>query len=487
MALEEYKRKRDFRKTPEPPPAPAKSRGKKLAYVIQKHDATRLHYDFRLELDGVMLSWAVTRGPSLNPHDKRLAVRTEDHPLPYASFEGTIPKGEYGGGTVMIWDKGHWEPKEDPHAGLEKGRLSFILHGQRLKGGWALIRMRGAGKRENWLLIKERDEYAVDDGQDLLDDSLASAETGRSMEEIAAGKPAARKSKPVALAKQTILTLHGVTITHPDRVISEVGQITKGEIAQYYAVVAPRMLPQIARRPLSLLRCPSGVDHQCFYQRNLRKGFGPDVHPFEFKYKGITYEYIYIENAKGLMELIQMGAIEIHPWGARIDSIDRPDRVIFDLDPGPGLPFAAVKLAAQDLRKRLQERKFDPRLKCTGGKGLHVTVPLPEKQTWSEVKAFAASVAQEMAVAAPDAYIATMSKAKRAGKIFIDYFRNDRTATAIADYCVRALPGAPVALPLEWDELKKLKSANQFSIQDVLRRLGTKKHASVSARASAHS
>src|ERR1700722_13692275 len=161
MPLEEYSRKRDFKKTPEPPPGRVHAREKKLSYLIQKHDATRLHYDFRLELDGVLLSWAVTKGPSVNPADKRLAVRTEDHPLSYGNFEGTIPKGEYGGGTVMLWDTGSWEPIGDPHAGLKKGHLAFILHGERLKGQWDLVRMRGEEKRENWLLIKKDDPEAA--------------------------------------------------------------------------------------------------------------------------------------------------------------------------------------------------------------------------------------------------------------------------------------------------------------------------------------
>lgn len=207
MALEEYRRKRDFKKTPEPRPTQGKARRKELAYLIQKHDATRLHYDFRLELDGVLLSWAVTKGPSINPADKRLAVRTEDHPLSYGSFEGTIPKGQYGGGTVMLWDKGTWTPKDDPRAGLKKGHLSFVLHGERLKGGWDLIRMRGDGKRENWLLVKERDTEAGDSAAaiDLLSDLSVSVETRRSIDEIAKGKAAhirsasqkVRKSKSV--------------------------------------------------------------------------------------------------------------------------------------------------------------------------------------------------------------------------------------------------------------------------------------------------
>jgi bifunctional non-homologous end joining protein LigD len=179
----------------------------------------------------------------------------------------------------------------------------------------------------------------------------------------------------------------------------------------------------------------------------------------------------YIKDEKGLLELIQMGAIEIHPWGASIDSIDHPDRMIFDLDPAPDLSFEAVKLAARDMRQRLRKKGLEPALKCTGGKGLHVTVPLAGKDTWSEVKAFSGSLAHEMVKAAPSAYVATMTKAKRTGKILIDFFRNDYTATAIADYAVRARPGAPVAVPLEWEELDQLEFASQFSMKDVLERI----------------
>jgi len=201
MALEEYKRKRNFKKTPEPPPQPPVD-GKGFSYLIQKHDATRLHYDLRLELDGVLLSWAVTRGPSLNPADKRLAVRTEDHPLAYGGFEGTIPQGQYGGGTVMLWDRGSWEPKADPHAGLKKGHLSFDLHGERLKGGWDLIRMRANGKRENWLLIKEKDDYALssDRAGQFLEQEASSVSTRRSMDEIAAGAPSSTNKREVGAA-----------------------------------------------------------------------------------------------------------------------------------------------------------------------------------------------------------------------------------------------------------------------------------------------
>jgi bifunctional non-homologous end joining protein LigD len=268
----------------------------------------------------------------------------------------------------------------------------------------------------------------------------------------------------------------GITISHPDRVISETGHITKGELAEYHAAVAPFMLPLIARHPISLLRCPSGIDgKECFFQRNLGKGLGKDVHSFEFRHNGKRFEYLFIEDEKGLLELIQMGAIEIHPWGASVDAIDYPDRLIFDLDPAPDIPFEALKLAAADLRQRLKKKGLYSTVKCTGGKGLHVTVALEGTDGWAEVKAFGAAVAEEMLAAAPEAYVATMSKAKRVGKIFIDYFRNDYTATAVADYGVRARPGAPVAVPLEWTELKGLTSASAFTMKDVLKRLKNRK------------
>ena len=196
-----------LKRRPSRRPGGSRPASRRLSYLVQKHDATRLHYDFRLELDGVLLSWAVTKGPSLNPADKRLAVRTEDHPLSYGTFEGTIPQGEYGGGTVMMWDEGTWEPKGDPRAGLEKGHLSFVLHGERLKGGWGLIRMRGDGKRENWLLVKENDTEARKNGanEKFLNDLASSVKTGRSMDEIAGGEApaskAAVKTKPVKASK----------------------------------------------------------------------------------------------------------------------------------------------------------------------------------------------------------------------------------------------------------------------------------------------
>jgi bifunctional non-homologous end joining protein LigD len=267
------------------------------------------------------------------------------------------------------------------------------------------------------------------------------------------------------------LILHGVTITHPDRMVFEEGKITKGDVARYYAAVAPFLLREIQNRPISVLRCPSGMKAACFYQRNVGFGLGPDVHPFIWNYKGRSYKYIYVKDVKGIMEMIQMGVIEIHPWGATIDAVHTPDRMIFDLDPDPSVPFSAVKTAAFEIRKRLKQVGLESFLKCTGGKGLHIVVPLTPISRWDEVKAWASVLAHQMVEQAPDSYVATITKSKRKGKILIDFFRNDYTATSVASYSLRARPGAPVAAPLEWRELAKLTSADQFGMDAVLRRI----------------
>jgi bifunctional non-homologous end joining protein LigD len=267
------------------------------------------------------------------------------------------------------------------------------------------------------------------------------------------------------------LILHGVTITHPGRIVFEEGQITKGDVARYYAAVAPFLLPEIQSRPISLLRCPSGLKADCFYQRNIGFGIGAHVYPFVWKYKGRSYKYIYVKDVQGIMEMIQMGVIEIHPWGASIDTIHTPDRMIFDLDPDTSVPFSTVKQAALDIRTRLANAGLDSLLKCTGGKGLHIIVPLSPTSTWEQVKGWASAFAHTMVDEAPDSYVATITKAKRKGKILIDFFRNDYTATGIAGYSLRARPGAPVAVPLEWRELPTLRSADHFDMEAVLKRI----------------
>ena len=264
--------------------------------------------------------------------------------------------------------------------------------------------------------------------------------------------------------------LHGVHITHPDRIVFEDGSLTKGDVARYYAEVAPLLLRDIKNRPITVVRCPGGIKADCFYQRNVGFGLGQDVYPFHWKYKGSSYKYIYVNDAKGIMEMIQMGVIEIHPWGATIDNIHMPDRMIFDLDPDSSVAFPLVKKAAREVRQRLADAGLESFLKCTGGKGLHVVVPLTNDKKspdWDAAKAFAKEVCRRLADAEPDRYLLSMAKKDRTGRIFLDYLRNDRTSTAVAPLSPRARDGATVSMPLEWSQVKAGLEPGRFTIRTV--------------------
>ena len=774
-ALEKYNAKRDFARTAEPAGKIAKGTGDR--FIVQKHAASRLHWDFRLEVDGVLKSWAVTRGPSANPDDKRLAVRTEDHPLSYADFEGTIPKGEYGGGTVMLWDVGKWAPIAGKTAAtLEEGHLHFTLEGERMKGEWMLIRLkpRGREKGENWLLRKVGDDFAGG-SDDLVDGAITSVTTGRTMDEIAAGKkvPTKRKvgnakmpafrapqlatladsvptgtgwlhevkydgyraqvavaggkakvftrsgldwtakfpeiaaaaavldigsalidgeicaldaegrpnfsllrtsitdsgssgltlfafdlleqdgvdltgltnserkerlrallagqtdvvfaehivgggealfaqmcaggyegiiakradatyagkrtqawlkvkctrrqefviigwaasdarsrgfkslllavnedgalryagkvgtgfdgeglvalrarldalaidtapvhvprvaargahwvlpelvaevafaeftadnvvrhasfiglreDKPAAkvvVEKPIALPEHGdrVKISNPDRIIFPGDGITKGELADYYREVGAIMLPWVAHRPISLVRCPQGRAKACFFQKHEAGSFGDTVHKVPIREKdGSTEEYLWIDSIAGIVACVQMGTIEFHGWGARSDDVERPDRLVIDLDPDEGLDFEVVKKAAIDIKAQLADLGLVSFAMLSGGKGVHVVVPLRPDAQWPAVKDFADRFARALATAEPERFVATMSKAKRKGRIFIDWLRNQRGSTAVLPYVVRARPGAPVAAPVTWEELRTVETAARFSIRDA--------------------
>jgi bifunctional non-homologous end joining protein LigD len=819
--LAEYKSKRDFSKTPEPGPTRKGKTGN--SFVIQKHAARRTHFDFRLEHEGVLKSWAVTRGPSLDPAEKRLAVRTEDHPLEYGGFEGVIPKGEYGGGPVMIWDRGTWEPIGDAGEGLAKGDLKFRLNGDRLKGDWVLVRMKGGkndGKRENWLLIKKRDDYAQA-GDEPTQKYETSVVSGRGMDQIATGdvpvwqsnrskkkpedlslrptgktvlrtkritapdfvapelatlesevpdaegwlhevkydgyrimgrkagqeitlfsrsgldwtvrfpaiakalssldsdtalvdgevafvlpsgvtdfkslqehidtpnqairyflfdllfldgedwrnkplrarkarlqkllgakdlpgrlvyadhvrgagpafyaqacaaglegivskradapyrsgrgkdwlkikcgqraefviggysrssakdrpfaslllgtfengelvyagkvgtgfngadlsalakrfKPLERKTSPfkevpaserrdavwlepklVAEVAYTEWTrdgrlrhpsfqalrddkqardVHrevpedeargeeprtrapsqrkrdpmfaGVNLTSPDKVLYPDIGLTKIDLARYYEAVADAMLPYVLNRPLSLVRCPEGAEKECFFQRHGMKGKSKAIKEIAIPGGETKKKYLYIDDETGLFGLVQLGVLEIHDWGVSLDNLDKPDRVVFDLDPDEGFDFPSLKSAAIEVRDFLGELGLKSFLKATGGKGLHVVAPLTPKLGWDGVKSFAKAVADALVQARGDRYTANMAKKARTGKIFVDYLRNQRGGTAIANYSTRARKGATVAVPLHWDELKGLKSAAPYTVKTLPARLKTLK------------
>ena len=834
--LSQYRRKRDFTKTPEPTGGRHK-RGDGLRFVVQKHAARRLHYDFRLEMDGVLKSWAVPKGPSLDPQAKRLAVHVEDHPLDYGDFEGVIPQGEYGGGTVIVWDSGTWIPEGDPEAGYRDGVLKFELRGKRLTGRWTLVQMKGREGGKNWLLLKERDDVARPGSDDeIVAENQTSAVTGRDIKAVAdardriwhsnkgdgnkgdgangadpaplldpsaiprarkaamlqeprpqlakiastvprgdewlheikldgyrllarlrrgkvqlltrrgndwtdrfptvaeavaalpvgeaildgeavhllpnglssfgalqddlaredtsgvvyylfdliyldgydltavrldhrkealrtllAGAPAglhysdhvagqgeafeARASRmgiegvvskradspyratrsgawlkikfdrhdelaiigwtdpsgtrqalgslllgyydpkgevhfaggvgtgfsdemlrdlhrrlaklarkgppsrdvaklaprrahwvepelvaevryanwtddgrlresafiglredksgrdivldpethappgavvpamsapaapadppPAEVSPKTTLEFEGVRLTHAGKVLYPESNITKLDLARYYAIVCDRMLTELAGRPLTLLRAPEGWRDHHFYQKHGNATVPKAVKRVRLAEKdgGAEGIYLYVDDKAGLLSLVQMGVLEIHVWGAQVSDIEHPDRVVMDLDPDEGLPWERVVAGAVTLRRMLDDIGLESFVKGTGGKGLHVVVPLRPRHDWVEIKAFSKWLAEELVQREPNAYTAVMAKKKRHGKIFIDYLRNQRGANAIVAYSARARPNAPVAAPLTWKEVEDGVRSDAFTVRTLPERL----------------
>ncbi len=829
MGLETYNRKRDFTRTSEPKGRAGRKKAASAgnSYVIQKHDARRLHYDFRLELDGVFKSWAVTKGPSLVPGEKRLAVQTEDHPLEYGDFEGTIPKGEYGGGTVIVWDRGSWTPIGDPHKGLAKGHLEFELHGKKLGGRWHLIRMAGKPreKRENWLLIKGEDDVARPQGAaDILEERPESAKTGRIIGEVEneapgwssrtgridrrkagtkngaaeekAGKTApepdppsidpsslkgARKAALPAFVEPTLATLvskpptgtrwlheikfdgyrlevrieagrirlltrsgldwtgkfgkeilaafrdlpvgtalidgelvvepaagasdfsalqadlsegrtdrfvfyafdllyldgydltacplirrkellqtiissetgklrfsshfdangdlllthacrlslegivskiandpyrsgrgktwvkskcssrqefviggwvpsttsrkaigslvlgvyedgklehvgrvgtgythmvaeqlfktlgrlkaeqspfatkltaeenrgvrfvrpelvaevefrawtadghlrhasfrglredkspldivreapkggmkppagkparSSVTLTHGDRLYWPDEGVTKAGLADYYTEVWRYMGPFVVGRPLALVRCPNGIRGQHFFQKHAWNGMNRNI--ALAKDPQDEEPYVSIQDLNGLIGLVQAAVLEIHPWGSMVGNWEKPDMIIMDLDPGPGVAWTDVIAAAEETGERLKQAGLVPFVKTSGGKGLHIVCPLVAEAEWPAVKAFTKGIADAMAADSPDRYVSTITKSKRHGRILVDYLRNQRGSTAVAPYSTRARPGAAVSMPLSWEELSPAIGPDYFTVLNAATRL----------------
>lgn len=777
--LAEYNRKRDFKRTNEPAGGKVKEAGG--MFVIQKHAATRLHYDFRLEHKGVLMSWAVPQGPSLDPSIKRLAMRTENHPIEYGAFEGVIPKGEYGAGAVIIWDDGKVKWLLDPDVGMAKGELKFVLEGQRLKGEFHMVKIkpREGERGEPWLLFKSKDAFA---GKEDPTRAVTSIKTGRTVEDLKAkggrvwskgGERTAMRSAPAiafvepmlctpvetppdgdkwlheikydgyrlqaaisgeavrlytrkgldwtgkfsqianalgalgikdalidgeaavtdaqgrtdfaslqkalengdakgvsffafdllfengkdlrktplsdrkarlekllkgarapirlspviegngpavfeafaskgfegvvskkadsayvsgrskawlkakavnesefviigyqpslkgrafaalmlgervkgklvyrgnvgtGFTDKTLASLHAqfaqlarakpaldvpreaargakwvepklvaqvkfaeltsegavrhgvflglrgdkaaedvnaeterpapklsIPLTNPDRVLFPDADVTKAEYAAYLESAAARMGPHVFGRPLSLVRTPDGVGGQQFFQKHAMAGAPKEIKTIPVaEADGKSEDYLTVTNAAGLTACAQMSAVELHIWGSRNDDLDKPDRLVFDLDPDEGLDFAQVKRAAFDIKALLDSAGLASFAMITGGKGIHIVLNLKRRHDWEEVKGFAKAFAEQVAALDPKRFVANMAKAKRKGRIFIDYLRNGRGATAIAPYSTRARPTASVAVPVTWEEIRTLASAAAFKLKDMPARL----------------
>ena len=803
-SVSEYTRKRNFEITSEPPESAPAKRGKKVAsalrFVIQKHAARNLHYDFRLELDGTLKSWAVPKGPSLDPAQKRLAVHVEDHPISYGTFEGSIPEGQYGAGDVIVWDHGVWQPIGDPQETYKAGKLKFTLIGEKLSGDWALVRthLRGSGDKEQWLLIKERDQQArpasefdvvaelpksvlsdatigdkntkkavkktkaikpkptalpeqlapqlatlvdkvpagdwryeikfdgyrilarIDNGevrlltrnghdwtaklplqakalaemkldgswldgevvvlndkgfpdfqglqnafeigrsvdiiyfvfdapflhdadqrelpvedrraalqkalgrksrqivrfseaftanhQDIVESacalslegvigkragspyvsrrspdwiklkcrlrqefviigytqpqgsrsgfgalllgvyhdkelvyagrvgtgfnqanlklfhgqlqkierktsplakSLTAAQargvhwveptrvceaefaewtregavrqatfiamrTDKPATEIVREQPQSPKATKPANEKQTRSadsSVAGVKITHPDRVIDKDSGTRKLELVQFYERISDWILPFLRNRPVSLLRAPEGVDGEQFYQKHAERLAIPNIKHLDPELDPGHARPMEIDTTAALIGAAQMGAIELHTWGATTDRIETPDLFILDLDPDPALPWKSMVEATQLTLSVLDELGLEAFLKTSGGKGMHIVVPLARKEDWETVKAFAKAIAQFMAQQLPERITATMGPKNRIGKIFVDYLRNTRGASTVTAYSVRARPGLPVSVPIARDELTSLHGSQEWTVANLLERL----------------
>ena len=448
--LNKYNAKRDFKKTKEP--IGKLSKNSKLRFAVQHHLARRDHYDFRLEFDGVLLSWAIPKGPSYNPNDKRLAVHVENHPLTYRTFEGTIPKGEYGAGIVMLWDIGTYTEIEPFKNTYKKGYLKFKLNGKRLKGAWTLISF----QNDNWLLIKEKDKIKLFND---INEFTTSIKTGRTMDEIKDNKRKKQK-------------LPEIKITNPDKIMYKNPNVTKQEIINYYEKVASRMIPYIENRLLRVVRAPNGTNDEKFFKKHFPEN--PYLAKLKVKNKNGEYEeYYYITDELGLISEAQMNSIEFHVGGSTINDRVHPNIMVFDLDPDEKLSINKVREGVKDLKKILDSLNLKSYLKTSGGKGYHVVVPLKTTVTWKKFEKIALDIATLMEKKYPDKYTTNIRKENRKGKIFIDYLRNTKGSTSVAPYSLRARDKASVSMPIRWSELDKIKP-NEITINDAIKRLKRK-------------
>jgi bifunctional non-homologous end joining protein LigD len=486
MALTEYRAKRDFKKTPEPGASAGKSHSRPI-FVVQEHHASRLHYDLRLEADGVLKSWAIPKEPSLDPSQKRLAVHVEDHPLAYATFEGKIPEGQYGAGTVRIWDNGTYDnllaEKAVPQSvteGIEAGKLEFALHGKKLKGNFALIRLDATkrGGKDNWLLIKMKDEFAQPEEATRRPQRPKPKPTnkGTKRRQNAENGPAGAPARRLAADSDS---KPRVVFSHTDKVLFPDAGITKGDVLDFYRRIAKRLLPFLRDRPATLERAPEGVggnDKPHFWQKDI-----PDYYPdwiprIELpSERGKPVHYALVNDLDTLLYLVNQGTLTFHVWFSRIQDLDRPDFVLFDLDPGQA-SFQDAVTVAREVHTVLHEEGVPAFVKTSGKTGLHVLVPWTRPGGYDEARAWATDIAERLAAEMPKQVTVERRKANRGQRVYLDTLQNARGHHAVPPYILRAIPGAPVSTPLDWRELTPTLAPGKYNLKTIFQRLAKMKH-----------
>ena len=502
---------RQFDATPEPaggPPTPAPGPGGR--FVVQRHRATRLHYDFRLEVDGVLASWAVPKGPTLDPSVRRQAIHVEDHPLEYFDFEGVIPKGQYGGGDVIVWDWGHWSPAKDTGAGkaIAKGELHFDLEGERLKGRFVLVRTdRGSGNAGNqsWLLMHKNDEFAVE-GWDA-EQFPQSIKTGRTNDEVAAAPDAKwRSDRPASeaeekirvevptwepptadelaaldtLRKEGIWELQGqkLRLTNLDKVLFPASpaesEVTKRDLIRYAAQIGPWLLPYLWDRPVNLNRFPNGSEKPGFWHKEV-PSHAPDWivrwHNTEAA-ADETQCYFVADTVPAVVWLANYGAIELNPWTSSVRNPREPTWALIDVDPGPKTEWEELLLLTRLYRTALEHLGATGQPKVTGKRGIQIWVPISVGYTFDDTRTWVERVSRAIGSTVPELVSWKWTKADRSGLARLDYTQNAINKTLIAPFSTRPAPGAPVSVPIEWDELEDEDlRPDRWTIRTVLDRL----------------
>jgi bifunctional non-homologous end joining protein LigD len=498
--LATYRRKRDFRRTPEPAGGSARDGDGARRFVVQRHRASRLHYDLRFEIDGVLVSWAVPKGPTLDPAVKRMAVHVEDHPIEYLEFEGIIPGGQYGGGDVIVWDTGTWEPAktDDPAAALAQGELHAEMHGEKLRGRVVLVRRdQKQGDKEQWLLLHKKDDYAVD-GWDP-EEHPRSVLTGRTNDEVEAdpdrmwrsGAPADEAEvsmlpEPVddeAIAALEELGKGGtwevfgrkLKVTNLDKVLFPGDPpVTKRELLAYVARIAPVSLPYLEGRAVNLHRYPDGADAKGFWHKQLPKHApdwlprwdNPEADP------GETTTYLVVDEPAALLWAANFGGLEWHPWTSRTEAMHEPTYALVDLDPGERTTWEELLQLARLHRTALDHLGVLGRPKVTGKRGIQIWVPVRPGYTFDETRAWTERLSKTVGKVLPDLVSWKWEKKERKGLARLDYTQNAINKTLVAPYSTRPATGAPVSVPLGWAELDDPDlRPDRWTIRTVLDRL----------------